>query len=513
MLLALGAPHALADTIVVDAVGGCTLSNAITAANNDTPFNSCTTGGGDDVIVLPSDTTLELDYTLPQITTNITITGNNTTVTPAAAAGDIRILNAMGSVLSLSGITFTGGSTGGGNGGAGVTVYGGAQLYMDNCTVSGNTGGAINILDSPYSRITSTIVSDNPGNISNVYGGGINIVSSMVYIGDSTISNNSTGSFFSGGGGVYMGHRGLNSYARLDLLNSTVSGNSSAQRGGGLSHNPNSSSTALILIQDSTISGNTSIDEGGGLSMNGANLIIRRSTFSQNTASSDGGAVSNAQYLPGVFNDLTIENSTFSGNDSGTGGNGYGGGLSLNGASATLVNATITRNNSYSSGGGINVTSGYVTIRQSLISNNNLVAAPSPDDGSVAVRGNQYGPELNVQGGTVTLDAFNLFGTFGVSSVNGVALGLTDLILQGDPDTVFEFDLADNGGATLTHNLVAGGQAIDIINQALVGCITEDQRGRPRPFDGDDSGSSECDIGAVEFAPPLIFSDGFESGP
>jgi len=41
--------------------------------------------------------------------------------------------------------------------------------------------------------------------------------------------------------------------------------------------------------------------------------------------------------------------------------------------------------------------------------------------------------------------------------------------------------------------------------------VTTDQRGFPRPADGDGSMTVECDIGAYELNIP-IFMDGFESG-
>jgi hypothetical protein len=64
----------------------------------------------------------------------------------------------------------------------------------------------------------------------------------------------------------------------------------------------------------------------------------------------------------------------------------------------------------------------------------------------------------------------------------------------------------DHGGHTQTIPLLAGSSAIDTGNAAT--CPATDQRGMLRPWDGDGSGSSICDIGAYEVpSPSPIFGD------
>jgi hypothetical protein len=56
--------------------------------------------------------------------------------------------------------------------------------------------------------------------------------------------------------------------------------------------------------------------------------------------------------------------------------------------------------------------------------------------------------------------------------------------------------LSDNGGPTLTHALLPGSAAIDSgLNRH---CPGVDQRGQPRPQDGDGDGHAVCDVGAFE---------------
>ena len=44
----------------------------------------------------------------------------------------------------------------------------------------------------------------------------------------------------------------------------------------------------------------------------------------------------------------------------------------------------------------------------------------------------------------------------------------------------------------------------------VAACTATDQRGLPRPVDGDGNGDATCDIGAVEIQRDLIFGDGFD---
>jgi hypothetical protein len=86
-------------------------------------------------------------------------------------------------------------------------------------------------------------------------------------------------------------------------------------------------------------------------------------------------------------------------------------------------------------------------------------------------------------GGLIDNGGFNLAddGTCGFNQVADLGLG----------------PLTDNGGPTLTHLPQAGSPALDFV---ALGCPppATDQRGAPRPFDGNQTGGAQCDAGAVE---------------
>jgi hypothetical protein len=98
----------------------------------------------------------------------------------------------------------------------------------------------------------------------------------------------------------------------------------------------------------------------------------------------------------------------------------------------------------------------------------------------------------------------------GLSSLIGLGNGASGLVNGVDGNQVgspgSEIDprlgvLADNGGQTLTHALLAGSPAFDAGNDAIVASfsITTDQRGRARFADGPDSDTTATvDVGAFE---------------
>jgi CSLREA domain-containing protein len=134
-----GPPVAHAATISVDTVvdsvavdGACSLREAIAAANDDTTAGGdCARGAGADTVVLPSETTFVLASALPELTSEIVIAGNGSTIN---ANGTGRALTtASTGEVTLDDITLTGGRA---TGGAGIENAG--SMVITNSTLTGN---------------------------------------------------------------------------------------------------------------------------------------------------------------------------------------------------------------------------------------------------------------------------------------------------------------------------------------------------------------------------------------
>jgi hypothetical protein len=144
------------------------------------------------------------------------------------------VLPASGANVSISGLTITGGN-GTNGGGGGVQMVGAVTLTLSAVEVTGNSSSFLN------------------------GGGGLLQLDSgsLLTIINSTIANNSTGAGLNGGG-----IRVVNGAAFI--LNSTISGNTTAAEGGGIIISGSGSAT----VRNSTIVGNrapNSLGRGGGI--------------------------------------------------------------------------------------------------------------------------------------------------------------------------------------------------------------------------------------------------------
>jgi hypothetical protein len=250
--------------------------------------------------------------------------------------------------------------------------------------------------------------------------------------------------------------------ATLALNNLTLTGGNAGtpSSGGGVFAFGN------VTLMNSTVSGNSSGNFGGGVNAFG-NVMLTNSTVSGNSAGKDGGGVN-------AFGNVTLMNSTVSGNTAGRDGGG------VNAFLVTSTNSTVSGNMAGENGGGMDAFSN-VTLNNTILSANTAPRSPNL-----------------FSGGTISAN-FSLLG----SDISPNSGG-NNIEKQDDPQLD---SLADNGGPTQTRALLLGSLALDVIPGGNGSCndtgITTDQRGeaRPQPADGN------CDIGAFELVddPPMVF--------
>ena len=234
-----------------------------------------------------------------------------------------------------------------------------------------------------------------------------------------------------------------------------------------------------LTINGSTIARNSA--GLGGAIYNQGSLTVGGTTFSGNHAS-DGGAISNDSGDTAVINA-----SSFVGNSADTGG------ALANGGTMTVTNSTFAANTAAFNGGGIN-NSSLLTLNNSTFSGN--TASP----GAAVSNSSDLSMRNSILANSTAGGDCNNSGTLTSNVNNLVEDGSCSAALSGDPKLS---PLADNGGNTRTFAPLAGSPAIDGGNVAT--CSSSDQRGYPRPQDGNGDGMAICDIGSVEKLRSLTF--------
>ena len=352
--------------------------------------------------------------------------------------------------LNLNGILVQANSAAQNGGG----IYSIGSTTLDGSEVSQNaadSGAGI------YNDVLGTLDVKNDSHVdSNVAvhdGGGINNLAMLTVTGGSSVNLNQAGAFAGG----------INDSGDISVTSSTISFNSAPNGGGGISIGDSVDGSNAISITSSSLSGNATNGAGGGINSvaNGTALTVLRSTINDNTAATGGGIRQDG-------GTAAISNSTLSHNTAM-----FGGGL-YNGANntATLTNATVTANLG-THGSGIYTPEGEVTA---VNLHNTIVADQNISDDC-------EGPGFHSLG--------NNLDSSGECNLNQPT--------DRPQANVFLGPLADNGGPTKTHALLANSEAIDAGNDAVCAASPisgKDQRGTSRP------GGPHCDIGAYEFVPP-----------
>ncbi|HTK76010.1 MAG TPA: choice-of-anchor Q domain-containing protein [Gemmataceae bacterium] len=380
--------------------------------------------------------TINLATELP-ISDSLTITGPGAgllTIRPNTGVTNTRIFNINGTSVAfngsgtlsvtLSGMTLTGGNTTGG--------------------VAGNTtgdGGAI--LDANETVILNDMVITG-NNAGTGQGGAIATNGGFIQLNRTTISGNSA----STGGAIYFLNNGNNNnsnFGQLSVQNSTISGNTATGAttrgsGGGVYFFGYIPTATGFLVRNSTISGNSAAANGGGM-------------YIYTTGPANNGNTTGARTI-------SIQNTTITGNTAaGTtpdpfGGGGVGGG------------GIAQRYAPYLFAAGVKAVPATLTITSSIISGNSNPVAPDLTQPTNPRNGNP---------GTVNLTNSAVGSASGFTPSAASANNLpTGAALNLGP-------LANNGGPTFTHALLAGSAAIDKGAIPAGVTLTTDQRGTGFP--------------------------------
>ena len=338
-------------------------------------------------------------------------------------------------------------------------------------TLSGGGSNRVFYVDQATLNITNLTVTKGVAQDYPYYGGGIYIYYGNVNLTNSAISGNSAGD---GGGIIKFG-------GNLTLTNSTVSGNSATYDGGGIYN----VSGGTVTLDNSTVSSNSAkFGSGGGIYITSGTATLTNSTVSGNSdySSRSGGIAISG---PGSAN---LINSTISANR---------GGIYTNNTTsiAKLTNSTVSSN----VGNGIHINYGNVNLINSTVSNNQgygIFISGGPNGIGTATLTNSI--VANNSNNNCNYAAYTTDYDYNLDS--GSSCGFTQLHSLSSTDPLLG-PLANNGGPTQTHALLAGSPAINRIPSSpssVNGCgtsINTDQRGvsRPQPQGG------ACDIGAFEY--------------
>lgn len=215
--------------------------------------------------------------------------------------------------------------------------------------------------------------------------------------------------------------------------------------------------------------------------------------------------------LPDTTLTLTVRDAQLTGNRAT-----HGGALFVDGGAVVLLErVSITGNTGVTSGAAIEVSSesggGTVTVRNATISGNVGQKRVVNEDQLVFDHVTLVGDGITTTG-TTTLGGSILDAGAGGTVCDGAVTSAGNNLEHGTscalamPGDASDVDpqlgpLQDNGGGTLTHALPATSPAVDAAGACA---LTEDQRGKTRPLDGNLDTVAACDVGAFELDPADI---------
>lgn len=367
-------------------------------------------------------------------------------------------------------------ATQGGEAGGGAIYSGNGNVSVTNSTFTGNKasiGGAIRLLNSNFSLVAGTFTANKAvnaalGNGGAIYVDGAKGDNGVIDIRQSTFKSNTATTY---GGALF---NSLYNNNKTNISNSVFIGNyagsGSNGQGGAIWSNGDpakgghwlvNANNTLLTITNTTLANNTALQQGGAIwiSRHKAATISQSAVYGNVAQKNMGGGI-----VQGSAGNLSLVNSTVSGNKA-SGTYSMGAGVYVaNASKASLLNVTIANNVAAWQAGGI-FGRANVTLKNTILANNVALNGGNNWD----IQHNCAQPMLN--------------GGNNLQYPKPRDAACTPGILIANP---LLDSLKNNGGLTLTHSLLSDSAAV----KRASGCPAIDQRGVARTL------GALCDIGA-----------------
>jgi len=272
------------------------------------------TGGDIDFAVTGTITLTSGELVVNQPTTIAGPGAEQLTIMRSGAEGTpaFRVFRVQGSQVTISGLTVRNGLVAGTDyNGAGILNEG--SLTLNDCAVRGNRSTVTyargtGLFNASNATLTANrcVFAENVGTGEYAEGSGI-YVFGVVNLIDCTIRGNRGEGYYSRGGGMHVDYFGSAGVARCTFSSNSVTG-LNAQGGGIYNY-------GRLEIFNSTLSGNHSGETGGGIHVDSLapNTAIRNCTISGNTARTGGAGLSNYGFTPNST-PRTLKDSIIAGN-------------------------------------------------------------------------------------------------------------------------------------------------------------------------------------------------------
>lgn len=360
------------------------------------------------------------------------------------------------------------------NTGSGISLVDGYPLLIENSTISNNTRVGVSTTGQGFPANKMTV---NGSTITGNGRAGIRcLVCSGLSMALSTVTGNGLTAVDAAGGIAYsVAHKAGVAGALVSISQSTISNNTSAGPGGGLSVSSafveDGGSVATTALDRVDVVNNQSVGGGGGVAVALGQVSTYRGTISNNTTTGNGGGLSYTD-ATGPY-DFTLDETEVRGNNA----TGDGGGVHAQAATAFVhKGSALSDNTAGGNGGGLKLGMAYSAVfTDHDISGNTAVNGAGVDVATEALKLDRVSVTANsatATGGGVRVAATSsqfINSTFsGNEAATGGGVAVTTAALT-------EFDhvtMADDEATTGAHIAAVPAANVHTTRSAIVSPIT-----------------------------------------